>query len=117
MSPIHLNKSFSFHLGIIICPNFLAAIRCLYKIVSDSSPLGHLLGEFLVHQTCSKNLESPALVLGRDINGGGTGSRKTFLTWCCDLSSCMETVIPDGTWVKRTADSVLFTCYELWVRP
>ena len=34
-------------------------------------------------------------------------------TWCCDLSSCMETVIPVGVWVKRTADSVLFTCYEL----
>ena len=25
----------------------------------------------------------------------------------------METVMPVGTWVKRTADSVLFTCYEL----
>lgn len=24
----------------------------------------------------------------------------------------METVIPVGVWVKRTADSVLFTCYE-----
>ena len=40
------------------------------------------------------------------------GPQNHMSTWCCDLSSCMETVMPVGVWVKRTADSVLFTCYE-----
>jgi hypothetical protein len=31
--------------------------------------------------------------------------------WCCERSSCMLTVMPDGTCVSRIADSVLFTCW------
>ncbi len=33
-----------------------------------------------------------------------------IVTWCWLRSSCIETVIPLGMWVKRTADSVLLTC-------
>jgi hypothetical protein len=31
--------------------------------------------------------------------------------WSCDFSSCIDTTSPVGTWVIRTAESVVFT---LW---
>ena len=31
------------------------------------------------------------------------------LFWIWDFSSCMETTIPVGTWVMRTAESVVLT--------
>ena len=104
----------SSHLSVVISPNFLAAVCCLDEILSDSPSLSHLLGKFLVHQTCGKHLECPPLVLDLDVTDDAVEPRNQVHTWCCDLSSCMDTVIPLGMWVRRTADSVLFTCYEQW---
>jgi hypothetical protein len=86
----------SFHLCIVIRPNFLAAVRCLHEILSDGPSLSHLFGKFLVHQTCGKHLECPPLILGLDVTNGVLESKNQMHTWCCDLSSCMETVIPLG---------------------
>lgn len=68
MSQIPLSQCLSSHLGIVIRPNFLAAVRRLNEILPDSPPLSHLPGKFLVHQTCREHLEGPSLVLGVDVN-------------------------------------------------
>jgi len=79
MSPILPNKALSPYLGIIIRPNFLAAVCRLDEIFSDSSLLSHLPGEFLVHQTRCKHLEGSPFVLDVDVNRGETGPNTTCL--------------------------------------
>ena len=96
MSRILLSVNYSSYLCIVICSNFLAAVRSLDKILSDSPSLGHLLGKFLVHQTCGKHLECPPLILDLDVTDDAVEPKNQVHTWCCDLSSCMETVIPLG---------------------
>lgn len=68
MSPIRPEKALSPYLGIIIRPNFLAAVCCLDEVLSDSSLLSHFLGKFLVHQTRCKHLEGSPFVLDMDIS-------------------------------------------------
>lgn len=79
MSPILPNKVFSPYLGIIIRPNFLAAVCRLDEVLSDSSPLSHLFCEFLVHQTRCKHLEGSPFVLDMNINRHETGPNITCL--------------------------------------
>ena len=69
----------SSHLGIVIRPDFLATVSCLDKVLSDRSPLSHLFGKSLVHQTCCKYLEGPALVLCMGVSDGEMGPRTTIV--------------------------------------
>ena len=96
MSQISLDANYLSHLGIVIRPNLLAAICCLDEIFSDSPSLSHVLGKFLIHQARRKYLQGPPLVLYLDVSNDAPGPRNQIHTWCCDLSSCMETVIPVG---------------------
>lgn len=70
MNQTSLDPNYSSHLGMVVRPDFLAAVCCLDEILSDSSFLSHILGKFLVHQTCRKHLEGPPLVLGLDVSNG-----------------------------------------------
>lgn len=105
-----INAERGSYLWIVVSPDLLTAVGTADKVTSSITSLRDVLSELFVHQSSTQNLESPSPILYVMLESGDPPPVEIH-TWCWLLSSCIDTVIPVGTWVSLTADSVLLTCY------